>query len=296
MRLAVLGLTMAAALPATGASAADNVAPRTVVKDAVYRDVDGRPLHLDIYVHPDAGKTPGPVLVHFHGGGWARGARPESWTGFRAYLAAGFSVITVQYRLAGQAPAPAAVQDARCVLHWVGANASRFGFDSRRIVVSGTSAGGHLALMTGLLPPANDVDPDDCKQGPKAAAILDFYGPTDLTATDGTKRHPTIANWIGTGAGAAAMERRMSPVAWLSAASPPVFIGHGDADPVVPVAQSTELKRRLDALAVPSDIFVVAGGGHGKFDPASQSAMTARALTFLCGRGIPTPAACGTKN
>ncbi|HEV7313136.1 alpha/beta hydrolase [Sphingopyxis sp.] len=296
MRLAILGLTMAAALPGTGASAADGVEPRMIVKDAVYRTVGGLPLHLDIYVHPDTGKTPGPVLVHFHGGGWARGARPESWTGFRPYLAAGFSLVTVQYRLAGQAPAPAAVEDARCALHWVGANAARLGFDSRRIVVSGTSAGGHLALMAGLLPPANDVDPDDCKQGPKAAAILDFYGPADLTATDGGKRHPTVANWIGTGPGAAAMERRMSPVTWLSAASPPVFIAHGDADPVVPVAQSIELKGRLDALAVPSDIFVVAGGGHGKFDPASQSAMTARALAFLCGHGVTPPAACGTKN
>ena len=65
MRLAVLGLTMAAALPATGASAADGGEPRERVKDAVYRTVDGRPLHLDISVHPDAGKIPGPVLIHF---------------------------------------------------------------------------------------------------------------------------------------------------------------------------------------------------------------------------------------
>lgn len=298
MRIAILGLLAVAAVPATGAAAAREVAPHPVVKDAVYRTVDGRPLHLDIYAHPDTAKTPGPVLVHFHGGGWARGARPQSWTGFRPYLSAGFSVVTVQYRLAGEAPAPAAVQDARCALHWIGANAARLGFDNRRIVVSGTSAGGHLALMAGLLPAANDVDAADCKDAPRAAAILDFYGPADLTATKAGAgaRHPTVANWIGKRTDAEAMERRMSPVTWLSADSPPVFIGHGDADPVVPVAQSIDLKQRLDALSVPSDIFVVRGGGHGKFDPASQTALTARALAFLCERGVAAASACGTKN
>ena len=296
MRWAVLGLAMAAALPATGTSAADGIAPREIVKDAAYRTVDGRPLHLDIYVHPDTIKKPGPVLIHFHGGGWARGVRPASWTGFRPYLAAGFSIVTVQYRLAGQAPAPAAVQDARCALHWVGAHSERFGFDRRRIVVSGTSAGGHLALMAGLLPSANDIDADECKGGPKAAAILDFYGPADLTLLHGRRRHPTIANWIGNGPGAAAMEHNMSPVTWLAPDSPPIFIGHGDADPVVPIEQSNDLKRRLDALGLPSDLFVVAGAGHGKFAPASQSAMTVRVLAFLCARGILSSAACGTKN
>lgn len=298
MRTAILGAIAMAALPATGASAAKEVAPRAIVRDAVYRTVDGRALHLDIYTHPDTAKTPGPVLIHFHGGGWARGARPQSWTGFHPYLAAGFSLVTVQYRLAGEAPAPAAVQDARCALRWIGANAARLGFDKQRIVVAGTSAGGHLALMAGLLPAANRVDAPVCKDTPRAAAILDFYGPADLTATKAAsgKRHPTVANWIGRRGEADAMERDMSPVSWLSPDSTPVFIAHGDADPVVPVAQSIDLKRRLDMLSVPSDLFVIRGGGHGKFDPASQTELTARALVFLCERHIPAASACNAKN
>lgn len=298
MRMAVLGAIAVAVFPATGAFAAEGVAPREIVKDAVYRTVDGRSLHLDIYMHPDTAKAPGPVLVHFHGGGWARGARPQSWTGFQPYLAAGFSLVTVEYRLAGEAHAPAAVQDARCALHWVGANATRLGFDGRRIVVSGTSAGGHLALMAGLLPAASDVDAADCQDVSSVAAILDFYGPTDLTAPKAGSgaRHPTIANWIGERSDADAVARHMSPVTWLSADGPPIFIGHGDADPVVPIAQSIDLKQRLDALAVPSDLFTVRGGGHGKFDLASQAGLTARALRFLCERHIPAPSACGAKN
>lgn len=295
MRCALLGLALAAAISATmAAAAAEEVVPRNIVKDAVYRVVDDRALHLDIYTHPDAAQTPGPVLVHFHGGGWARGARPESWTGFRPYLAAGFSVVTVQYRLAGQAPAPAAVADARCALHWVGVHAARMGFDPRRVVVSGTSAGAHLALMAGLLPDANEIDPPECAGAPRAAAILDFYGPTDLTALrpGSAALHPTVTNWIGPRADAKEQARRLSPIAWLTANSPPIFIVHGDADPVVPLAQSQDLKSRLDTLAIPAELHVVNGGGHGKFASASQSALTERLIAFLCARNLPAAASC----
>lgn len=264
----------------------------------MYRTVGRTALHLDVYSHVDSVAAPGPVLIHFHGGGWARGARPADWAGFRPYLAAGLSLVTVQYRLAGEARAPAAVQDARCALHWVAANAARLGFDPDRIIVTGTSAGGHLALMAGLLPAANDVDSAECRDAPAAAAILDFYGPADLTgiASPSGARHPTVANWIGNDAEAAVTERAMSPVAWLAKDSPPVFIVHGDADPVVPVAQSIALKRRLDALAVPSELFIVRGGGHGKFTPERQAEASARAIAFLCGRDLLAASACAAKN
>ncbi|KTE14976.1 alpha/beta hydrolase [Sphingopyxis sp. H115] len=295
MRALVALLLVAMAAPA---AASDAVEPATIERDVVYRTVAGRALHLDIYRHADTAAAPAPVLIHFHGGGWARGARPADWTGFRPYLAAGLSLVTVQYRLAGDARAPAAVQDARCALHWVAANAARLGFDPDRIVVTGTSAGGHLALMAGLLPAANDIDSVECKGAARAAAILDFYGPTDLTniASRSGARHPTVANWVGEGAQAAATERAMSPVVWIARNSPPVFIAHGDADPVVPIVQSIELKRRLDALAVPSELFVVRGGGHGKFAPEQRAEVSKQAIAFLCGRALLAVTACETKN
>ncbi|AJA07768.1 esterase/lipase [Sphingopyxis fribergensis] len=291
-----IALLLAAAAPPAAASEA--VEPAKIERDVVYRTVAGRALHLDVYRHADTATAPGPVLIHFHGGGWARGAQPADWTGFRPYMAAGLSLVTVQYRLAGVARAPAAVQDARCALHWVAANAARLGFDPDRIIVTGTSAGGHLALMAGLLPAANDIDSAECRGGPAVAAILDFYGPTDLTgiASRSGARHPTVANWIGDGAQAAATERAMSPVAWIAGDSPPVFIAHGDADPVVPIAQSIELKRRLDARAVPSELFVVRGGGHGKFAPEPRAEVSRRAIAFLCGRALLVASACETKN
>ncbi|HMQ19698.1 MAG TPA: alpha/beta hydrolase [Sphingopyxis sp.] len=291
LRMAVAAFAAATATPL---AAAGGVEPDRIVRDVVYLTAGDRALHLDLYLHPDARKAPAPLLVHFHGGGWARGTRPESWTGFRAYVDAGFSLATVQYRLAGEGRAPAAVQDARCALHWLGANAGRLGIDPRRIVVTGTSSGGHLALMAGLLPPKSGIDLEACRDAPRAAAIVDFYGPADLTAARaaGGRVHPTIANWIGPRRDADAMIRLMSPVTWASADSPPVFIAHGDADPVVPLSQSEGLKARLDALGVASELHIVAGGGHGRFEPAARAAMTARALAFLCAHGLPAARAC----
>ncbi|MGV3729701.1 MAG: alpha/beta hydrolase fold domain-containing protein [Sphingopyxis sp.] len=285
----------AAVLLASPPSAArESGEPASIMRDLVYRQADGTALHLDLYLHAGARRTPVPVLLYFHGGGWARGARPAGWQAFRPYLDAGFSVAAVQYRLAGEARAPAAVIDARCALHWAGANAARFGFDPDRILLAGSSAGAHLALMAGLLPASNAIDAAECRNPPRAAAVIDFYGPTDLAVlrSGGGGLHPTVANWIGARDDAAEMARAMSPLTWLDAASPPIFIVHGDADKVVPIAQSQILKRRLDALGIRSDFVVVAGGGHGKFDAAARAAMMARLVAWLCAAKIPSSGAC----
>ena len=108
---------------------------------------------LDVYQNASTPQgSRAPVLVYMHGGAWNHGERPASWHGFRAWMAAGFSVVNVEYRLADVAPAPAAVQDVRCALNWILQNAAKYNFDTNRVVTYGTSAGGHLALMAAVLP------------------------------------------------------------------------------------------------------------------------------------------------
>ncbi|MDR3753834.1 MAG: alpha/beta hydrolase fold domain-containing protein [Terracidiphilus sp.] len=133
-------------------------------------------LHVDVYQVPSS--QPTPVVVQFHGGGWIRGDRPTSVQTFSALLAAGMSVVAVQYRNAKDAPAPAAIEDVRCAMAWVKANAARFNFDLSRVVTYGGSAGGHLALMAAYAPAS--FDPPGCTDQPKVAAVLDFYGPANL--------------------------------------------------------------------------------------------------------------------
>jgi acetyl esterase/lipase len=268
--------------PATGASIK---APETT-KDVVYLQASGKDLHLDVYRNT-AFKGPRPVLISIHGGAWWKGEKPAGWGGFRAYLAAGFSVVTVEYRLTDVAPAPAAVQDVRCALSWVKTNAKAYGFDAKRVVPYGTSAGGHLALMAGMLPKGNDIDLPACRDQPRTPAILDFYGPYHLRPDlPGAFKSPSTARWLGGGPDAAALALSMSPANYVRKDQPAVFIVHGDADPTVPYEASLSLKADLDKVGAKSRFHPVPGGLHGKFPKSDQVSIEQDALEFLEANGV----------
>lgn len=281
-------LAFATAPERTLAETRQSTEPSQIYEDVVYRSADGVDLHLNVYLAARSSEQPAPVVVYFHGGGWARGQRPESWGGFRTFLSAGFSVVTVQYRLSGQAPAPAAVQDARCAIHWIGQQAKEYAFDPERIVAYGTSAGGHLALMAGYLSDDDGVDVEECRGAPEIAAVLDFYGPTELTKIKrgNAGRHPSVVRWVGDYPGAEAMDAAMSPARYVGGDTPPTFVVHGDQDEVVPLSQSSLLVEALQKAGVEVELFTVPGGGHGKFDAATKKEIFARALRFVRSHGI----------
>ena len=127
-----------------------------VVPNITYLTLSNYEAKLDLYVTRTPDK-PLPTLIWIHGGGWTGGVK-ETSLGIPAYLAMGMNVVNVEYRLARTALAPAAVEDCRCALRWVIQNAKQYGIDVNRLVVAGGSAGGHLALTTGMLPGPNVVD------------------------------------------------------------------------------------------------------------------------------------------
>ncbi len=280
----LLGATSTAAQAWTDPTAWQAVTAPETTKDVVYLQASGQDLRLDVYRNT-AFSGPRPVLVYIHGGAWWKGEKPAGWGGFRAYLAAGFSVVAVEYRLTDVARAPAAVQDVRCALSWVKTNAKTYGFDAKKVVPYGTSAGGHLALMAGMLPKKNDIDLPACRDQPKVAAILDFYGPYHLRPDlPGAFKSPSTARWIGDGP--ETLWTSMSPAAYVRKDQPPVFIVHGDADPVVPYEASTSLKADLDKAGALNRFHPVAGGAHGKFPKADQVKVEQDALQFLTATGV----------
>jgi acetyl esterase/lipase len=146
----------------------------------------------------------------------------------------------------------------------------------------GSSAGAHLALLAGMMEGKSDIDLPACGPVPRAAAIIDFYGPSDLRPESlGAWRSPSITKWIGEGADVAALAARMSPLTLVRKGQPPVFIVHGDADEVVPIQSSKMLKEALDRAGVPSEFHVVPGGGHGQFEDDVQARLQANAVRFL---------------
>ena len=117
--------------------------------NVVYTKVNGWEGKMDLYL-PPAKNTATPVVINIHGGGWNKGNK-ESQTGFSGFFKKGYAVANIAYRLTGVATAPAAIEDTRCALIYLISNAKTLNIDVNKIVIMGGSAGGHLALMGGLL-------------------------------------------------------------------------------------------------------------------------------------------------
>jgi len=241
------------------------------VANVVYLRANGWEGKLDVYAQRTQTSTP--VVIYIHGGGWVRGTKDGSVLSALPYLAMGYSVVNVEYRLADVSLAPAAIEDCRCALRWVVGHAKDYNFDVGRIVIAGASAGGHLALTTGMIPTSAGFDRICQEQGePRIAAIVDFFGITDVAdLLDGPNKKPFpetwpyTVQWLGNQANRDAVARAASPLTYVRAGVPPTIAIHGDADPLVPYAHSTRLNDALQKAGVAHELVTVPGGGHGNF-------------------------------
>src|SRR5207253_767399 len=167
----------------------------------VYGRASNIDLKLDV-ITPGPETVVRPTLIYIHGGGWVHLAREDRLLWLLPYWAQGMNTVNVDYRLANQALAPAAVEDCRCALRWVYRHAKEYGFDTSKLVVAGESAGGHLALMTGMLDSSAGFD-NSCIWSAghdpiKVAAIVNFFGFTDLVdVLDGPNRRAFAEEWFG---------------------------------------------------------------------------------------------------
>lgn len=255
--------------------------------DVVYTQVDGWDGRMDLYLPPKS-KVLSPVVINIHGGGWNHGVK-ESQTGYSTFFKKGFAVANIEYRLTGQATAPAAIEDTRCALIYLIKNAKALNIDVNKIVIMGGSSGGHLALMGGLL--ANDHRFDTNCPGVstiKVAAIIDKYGITDVWDWGYGKNitSKSAKNWLGKYSTDEAFAKSVSPINYVAKDSPPVFIVHGDADPTVPYQQSVDLHKKLVEAGVKTQFITVVGGLHGKFEKEKNSEINKAVMDFI----LSTPA------
>ena len=261
-----------------------------VTPDVVYSIADGYENKLDVYVPRDSA-APHPTVVYIHGGGWTGGTKESSILRLLPYLRRGFAAVNVEYRLARNALAPAAVADCRCALRWVHANAQQYGFDPERLVVTGHSAGGHLSLMTGMLDPSAGLD-YECNHGehdadPKVAAIINFYGITDVgDLLTGENQKSYAVRWLGSLAGRDEAAERVSPLTYVSNELPPILTIHGDADGVVPYSHATRLHEALEKKGSANGLVTVPGGGHGGFSHEESLKIDQAIEEFLTEHGL----------
>jgi acetyl esterase/lipase len=273
-----------------------------LVSNLTYRTVSNWDAKLDIY-QPRGLKGPNPTLMFFHGGGWTNGNKEGAAFSLLPFLQMGWSVVNVEYRLTSVALAPAAVEDARCALRWVYRNAKQYNFDTTKIVTTGQSAGGHLALMTGVAPRSAGFDntcPGDRAGGAsssspsntdelKVAAIVDWYGIADVNELlSGSNVRSWAVAWLGALPYRDELAKQLSPLTYVRAGIPPIISVHGDADPTVPYTQKQRLHQALDKAGLAHELVTIPNGKHGGFTDQDNLKAYSSIRAFLSRYGLPT--------
>ena len=269
-----------------------------VVPNITYYVANNYEAKLDIY-RPSVAKNPVPVVMMIHGGGWVGNAKEKAVLDLIPYLEMGFAVVNVEYRLAKVSPAPAAVEDCLCALHWIGRNAKQYNFDLNKIVVTGKSAGGHLALTTAMIPSSAGFD-NGCVHAddpdwtgpwtdvrPKVAAVVNWLGITDVAdMLHGQNLRSYALSWLGDGPDRDDLAKRISPLTYVRAGLPPILTVHGDSDRTVPYSNASRLHEALNKAGVKNQLVTIRGGDHGDFTPEQEIQAFQAIHSFLADLGI----------
>jgi len=244
---------------------------------------------LDIY-WPAEGNGPFPVIIAIHGGAFMGGDKRDCQVqSMLNGLERGYAVVSINYRMSGEAIFPALVHDVKAAIRWVRANAEKFLFDPTRIATWGGSAGGYLSLMAGVSAGINELDDlflNNKDQKDDVRAVVAWFPPTnfltmdDQLAESGFLPLPEFAH-----SGANSPEslilgqkiteipelvRIANPETYLRPGLPPFFIQHGTHDDVVPYQQSLTFGKKLEAINPQSVTHeLIPNAGHG--DPAFET-------------------------
>jgi acetyl esterase/lipase len=232
---------------------------------------------LDILQPQAPALTMRPGIIVIHGGGWIQGDKERMVERFcLPFIQKGFVVANVEYRLAAVATAPAALNDVLKAAQWFRDHAADYKVDEKKIVVTGGSAGGHLALMTGMLPASAGFGPEI-----KIAAIVNFYGIDDVAdQIQGPNQRDYAVTWIPEQPDRMDLARRLSPLTYVRKGLPPVLTIHGDADPIVPYDQAVRLTSALKEAHDDATLITIPGGQHG-FPPEKMAEIYPKIFAWL---------------
>ena len=222
---------------------------------------------LDVYL-PEQGEGPFPVIIAIHGGAFMGCDKADLQVlpmleGLKRY----YAVVSINYRMSGEAKFPALVQDVKAAVRWVRANAKQYRFDPQRIAAWGGSAGGYLSNMLGIsagIPALEDLSLGNPDQPCNVQAVVAWYAPANflkmdehlaasgLLAAPGF-RHNEVNSPESLLMGQQITEipekvKEANPETYIRSGVPPFLLQHGTKDPIVPVQQSIEFADRLKQI------------------------------------------------
>jgi len=255
--------------------------------NVTYFTAAGTPLKLDIYKRRTA-TTPQPTLIYMHGGFWVAGNKETAILSLLPWMEMGWNVVNVEYRLGPQFLAPAAVEDNFCALRFVGTQAAMYNIDPTRIVVTGESAGGHLALAMGMIPASEGFD-KQCPGAPlpKIAAVINWFGITDVAdVIAGPNLQAAAARWFGDLPNKMDIAKRVSPLTYVRDGLPPILSIHGDSDTTVPYSEAVRLHAALAKTNTKNQLVTIPGGKHGQFTAEERDRIYITIRDFLSKNGL----------
>jgi acetyl esterase/lipase len=265
---------------------------------------------LDIYL-PGNGRRPYPVVVFIHGGAFEIGDKREATKAFvqrvQRVNAAGLAFVSINYRMAGEAPFPAAPADAHSAVRWLRANAVRYHLDPSRIAIWGQSAGANLALLVGVADssPAFADQTIAPEQSARVSAVVAMFPPIDFLSMDeqlksdgcppqkATHDDPGSAKSEYLGAPVRSVPAKAaaaSPITYVGADAPPMLLQHGTRDCTVPYQQSVLMDRVARKHGARSRLMLFKGAEHMDpgFDTGENTALVIRFLQQALARPLPT--------
>ena len=238
--------------------------------DLEYAKVDNSTLYVDLYLPSTQGKAP--LIVYLHGGAWRAGNRKD--VPVKPFVEKGYAVASVEYRLSTQAPFPAQIYDVKAAIRFLRAKADSYHLDANRFIVAGSSAGGHLAAEVAVANGNKELEGSEgeyLSQSSDVQACVTYFGASNLQtllsqSSEQTQkmRKPALQFLLGGQPDEKPeLAQLASPVAHVSASSPPMIWLHGDQDPQMPPPQADEMKAAYEKAGRPFKLVLIPGAKHG---------------------------------
>jgi len=236
---------------------------------------------MDVYLPAGRTTTTTKAIVIVHGGAWIEGDKID----MNPFLPVikqrmpEYAIFNINYRLAALPSTnifPAQENDMKAVMTFILGKVADYKFNTDKLVLLGASAGGQIALLQAYK-----------QTSPKIKAVVSLFGPTDMAALYNSYPAGSLNQlgiqllMSGTPASNAALYQSSSPINFVTAQAPPTLLLHGTADPIVPIAQSTALKTKLEASGVEVKMVTYTNAGHGDWDQPTFDDAYTQIINFL---------------
>ena len=246
--------------------------PLEIIENIPYADTDNPRQQIDLFLpRKQIDDKPLPIVAFIHGGGWRNGSRRSGLSFIGPIVQTGKYIgASIGYRLTDEAIWPAQIHDCKAAIRWLRANAEQYGADSKKIIVAGSSAGGHLVAMLGTSGDVQELEGNlgnHVDKSSRVDGVVNFFGPSDLASMGGWHNNSDSPESLllgGTVPENKKIARAASPITYASEDDPPFLTIHGTNDSVVPFEQSAQLTKALQKAGAFAQLIPIEGGGHGR--------------------------------